>query len=591
MIEVFILCRNEAYIERWKRQAEHHENAAIFHYLTGYDSYYRFIHDAIAMAKSDTLIACHDDVWMGKGFFTRAEQLIAELDETIPNWGIAGNAGICIHSQKVYRYIGDPHKNLTRSAYPKAAGSIDGNLMVINKANYLSHKVDFPELKGFHCYDTVLSFACLKAGLLPVLDHRLMVYHESAGNGVEYRKYLKSGEITAYLSSQFINHSLPSINGAIPLTETTNYNYLEAGDTRQDLVTLFDQALAASRAHKKPTLTIYCRTQFKRRNLLTRAIISFATTCHLTEDLLDLSIMIITDQPKAVLKEELDILSQIVPGIPLSGKSYTIRPDRYSRTDLLIHALEDSESDYAWFVDDDDFIYPHAIMDIGRYIAASGRCFIASDCLRQEEIWDTTPGNTNIVPISSKEIHHTISAEIFKCFSGDNYVPICGCIFPVKAMQYQLEGLKAAGDYYEDYFLLMLALSAPGIELVLLPKIIAGISLRENENTVEVADRSHWNYSYATFIGELLDSDKMVSPALWMLASPYYNNKSLNMLPVEHHPRLVQRLMTLGYATIALVKLIRRPDHIMAYVDRGLAIYRRQGLKALVFTMTRFGRG
>src|SRR5690606_28894916 len=122
------------------------------------------------------------------------------------------------------------------------------------------------------------------------------------------------------------------------------------------------------------------------------------------------------------------------------------------------------------------------------------------------------------------ELNRTSGADITRSFLGDNFVPICGCIFPVRPLRRQLDGLAAEGDYYEDYFLLMLTLTAPTIELVILPTLISGISIRHNENTVAVTDRSHWNLSYATFIGELLDSGKAGSPALWQMLLPPKEN-------------------------------------------------------------------
>ena len=89
-------------------------------------------------------------------------------------------------------------------------------------------------------------------------------------------------------------------------------------------------------------------------------------------------------------------------------------------------------------------------------------------------------------------------------------------------MQARIRDLRALGDYNEDYFLLLLALTAPRVEVLALDCELASISIRENESTVLEKDRSRWHLSFCTFLLEVLNNPEGNSPFLWQLANiPY----------------------------------------------------------------------
>jgi hypothetical protein len=65
--------------------------------------------------------------------------------------------------------------------------------------------------------------------------------------------------------------------------------------------------------------------------------------------------------------------------------------------------------------------------------------------------------------------------------------------------------------------MLLAALSAPQVEVRPLGAVIAGVSFRGADNTVNETDRAAWHYSYATFVQEIL-SDPARNPLLWQMA-------------------------------------------------------------------------
>jgi hypothetical protein len=111
------------------------------------------------------------------------------------------------------------------------------------------------------------------------------------------------------------------------------------------------------------------------------------------------------------------------------------------------------------------------------------------------------------------------AGQIFRSMRGVNYIPVCGMVLPVELLRGRIAGIRALGNYNEDYFLLLLALTAPRVEVSILDLEIASISLRGADNTVARAHSAEWHTSLATFLLEALNSTDGNSPLLWQLAN------------------------------------------------------------------------
>jgi hypothetical protein len=99
-------------------------------------------------------------------------------------------------------------------------------------------------------------------------------------------------------------------------------------------------------------------------------------------------------------------------------------------------------------------------------------------------------------------------------------------------MAEQLASRRALGDYKEDYFVLLAALSAPSVEVRLLETPIAGVSFRGADNTVNERDRSAWYLSHATFMHEIL-CDPGRNPFLWQLGKAAFGTGSASIDPPD----------------------------------------------------------
>ena len=119
------------------------------------------------------------------------------MDQHLPNWGVVGNAGVDADG-RVFVYVKDPWCNPQYARGPVPVVSVDGNLMLINRRLFLEVGCDYPDLGGFHAYDGVLAFECLRKGLLVLADGRLRVVHLAGGNRGVYWKYISGDTFQTY---------------------------------------------------------------------------------------------------------------------------------------------------------------------------------------------------------------------------------------------------------------------------------------------------------------------------------------------------------------------------------------------------------
>jgi hypothetical protein len=209
------------------------------------------------------------------------------------------------------------------------------------------------------------------------------------------------------------------------------------------------------------------------------------------------------------------------PALPLECWHHTVRKPRYSRADLIFAAIERAQADYIWFVDDDDYVMPGAAQALARTLMPGDDVIVVADSSKVEETWGIPEGEHRSTLIDSRVVGKFSHLNLFRVLTGANHIPICSIVWPVRFMAGRLAAYKALGDYNEDYFLLLAALSAPQVEVRLLDATISGVSFRRSGNTVSETDRAAWHYSYTTFIQEIL-CEGARNPFLWQLGKAAY---------------------------------------------------------------------
>lgn len=485
------------------------------------------ISDLLAPEVYDVSLILTRDSWFGPEFREALPDIIQSYAERFSNWGMVGNAGTLWNGEPVsFRRLAPFNPRKENS--PRICLTIDEPLLLINLNGLRQAHVKLPPtFNGRYGIGTVLSACCLEGGLLTLADSRLFAVHDPLSEEECKKKPLdRYSELTQFLDDRYLNHRYTVREAVLDLAEVREqYEYLELPPpqqidspwrTKTDLISHYDRALVRL-TKRKPQLEVVTRTVLTRRGLLERALSAAHIASHEAPATLDLSFRLVSDRSPELLEKWTSEFRNSYPGLSLSSSSFQLREGRFSRTDILLQAIETSVADYIWFVDDDDFIYPSSLIPIGRALADQTPRALIGPSVVYEEQWDSD--QAYLQNFEAKGIF--LKEGVFKVFSGENYIPICSMILPVSALKDVIKNVRASGDYLEDYFLLLSYLSSPLAQIELLETPFAGISIRGDENTVRKLNKAHWEFSYAQVFEELLSSKTFgFSPKLFQFARP-----------------------------------------------------------------------
>jgi hypothetical protein len=344
-----------------------------------------------------------------------------------------------------------------------------------------------------------------------LVDARLFTVRTESHSSEAISRLTAANEFKSYYRANFLNHTIPWPDSPVDVSQCVDYGYLtDSLNPQSDILDLFDKSLVAEKA----SLTVCCRTQFNRMDLLKRAMSSFMVLAVQSAELFALQLRLISD---VVNPSALSTLRQEFPTVTFECWSHQVRAPRYSRADLLLAAIERAETDYIWFVDDDDYVLPGAALVLARTLLAGDDTVVIGNSWKMEESWCVQDGEGELTLVESKKTNRFENRNVFKVFSGANHIPICSLLLPVTKVRDCLSDKQALGNYNEDYFVLLSTLTAPKTDVRLLDADICAVSFRGTLNTVSEVDRSAWHSSYATFIQEILQG-KDSNPIIWQMA-------------------------------------------------------------------------
>jgi hypothetical protein len=516
-LHLHVLCTTAASTGDWEKRADFYPELTVNPVITScaIETIRQF-----AIQASRPFLVCWDTAWIGRGMPAYVELLIEELNARFPNWALCGNRGMRWDGQSLYDYSHDMHSGgLETAVCAHPVISLDDGLLLVNPTVLNSHKTLAPPLQ--HCRPGVLlSLECLQNGSVMAVSPRLLAMR-AEDTPLDDEEPLEANPLfRAYYRASFLNHRLATPEGMLDLNDIVDYRYVSEPLEKtvpRDILDLYDESLEASRAIARPSLTICCRTQFRRSELLERAVLSFAAFRQHAGGLARVEVRLITDAARDAVAPEVQRLRQTHPGAALECWHHEVRPNRYSRTDLLLAAIERSGTDYIWFIDDDDYANAAAGPALARSLVAGRPVMIVGSASVMQETWNVQTGGLELT-----HAEHTSSykaADVFKVFRGVNRIPVCSMVLPVALMQERISKVQALGDYTEDYFLLLLALTAARVEVCLLDCELSSVSVRGDENTGAQKDRSGWHLSLTTFLLEIMNNAQGNSPFLWELAN------------------------------------------------------------------------
>ena len=520
---IFVIGPTTAHDARWNALSHQRPDLAITRVAES-ENLTAFVAGLLAQTHMTSATFILPEVWLSPDFGDAIAAVCSELDRLCDqNWGMASNRGVRWDGLHVYQYVRQPPRNPQTGLSPKPVISCGGAVFVLNLAAMRAARVVLPRIDHTSEFFVALGVSLLSAALPIFADHRLMAAYfpdNLANNAAPSLPY--SSQLKRFLSAHILNHSLATTEGPLLIDTASDFTYLrlpKSGSARPDLISLFDNALRRARV-RKLKLDFAIRSCLDRDHLLERAVRSCVGAAIESSTDLEINIRVITNAPEQEVSRISQEFSLAFPVSKISVESFQLRPNRFSRTDLLLQAVESSQADFIWFIDDDDFVFPGAVNSLARTVLAPAAIAMFGDCRTFEERWrfNATLGRQTLTHYEPRDLLR--AAGVLKSFQGENHIPICGMILPLELMKQQLSGVQARGDYLEDYFVLLRLLVAPLVEIEILPHTFAGISLRGNENTVRTRDRSPWNQSYAAFLHEILASEQAVNPLLWQIGGP-----------------------------------------------------------------------
>ena len=527
-LRVIVLCSSDEMAVNWQDRGVHYPDLDIAP-VSSAPQAWRLVREAIT-GDDDRVVICQEHVWFGSEFASAAAGLAEELDREFPRWGACGNRGCVWEGEVLYDYTSYTRNQgggIGAALRPRPVLTLDDNLVLLN-CRALRHckLVDLGSAES-NIFGVPLSLECLRHGLSLFVDPRLFTVRTLQHTTVDIAALAASAEFRSYYRENFINHAVPWPDGRVNTEGCVDYDYAALPAHRaaqRDLLELFELALAEARG-RRPSLVLCCRTQFGRPELLWRALASFSSAKIEARAYLDFEVLLITDCEPAVAAPHLEHFRREFPVLELECWHHTVRKLRHSRADLILAAIERAQSDYIWFVDDDDYAMPGAAQALSRTLMPHDDVIVVADSFKVEETWEAPAGEERPALADSRVAEKFSHLNLFRVLTGANHIPICSVVWPVRFMAAQLAARRALGDYNEDYFLLLTALSAPQAEVRLLNATIAGVSFRGSGNTVSETNRAAWHYSYATFMQEIL-CEGARNPFLRQLAKAAYGARN-----------------------------------------------------------------
>jgi hypothetical protein len=450
------------------------------------------------------------EVILDADFSAVVQALIAGLSKEYPNWGVCGATGARWDGQRTYWHMRQPPRNPEAGVCTRPVISVGSEVLLLNLKQLRAEGCSLEEpTANWWEVGPLLALECLKRSLCVLVDPRLMAVDTGGAPDLKATEAIQN-----VVRRQFLNHCVSLPWGAIEVPEVAYEEFLSlpsVSHDKRDLVSCYDAALARAHQAKPVTLTIACRSQFNRQYLLERAMLSFAAAQQEAPGHCELRVALISDVSSDKLQSEVRRWQSLFPSLSVCGLHVESRRRETSRIDHLLTSIAQIESDYLWFVDDDDFVMPGAVPALARVFVPEAPVLLVGSSEVLEESWE----QGRLVDFHACGAH--ASKHVFDVFQGENFVPICGMVIPVKLARERCRHVEANGEYLEDYFILMRLLTSPRVEVEVLAAPIAGISLRGQENTVRQSHRDTWNRSYAQFVGELVRSADSSNPLLWQL--------------------------------------------------------------------------
>lgn len=461
-------------------------------------SYFNLINELIEACPKTYICLVHDDVQLPASFTNKIEDLVQNLRNDGIDWGVIGNAGVTsfgfgLERRNIVRYIGDPHGGPNNSVDIFPAQSIDGNVMLINLARLKEKKVKLPPWEGFQLYDLTLSIECISAGLAVLAAPHLACWHNSKGNQTHFDLAKSSDVFHDYIRSKLKNRYFESLNGSMDIGLGNQHPLLQG---RIDLSR--DSIKVATKKNNPRTVTIVTRTQFQRIGMLKRlcnTIQSFIANGDVNKVIFNH--VLVTDQENVHSYDnefDLDVIF------------YPCSKPHDTRFELVKFAADQLNTDFLWFVDDDDWVFNNESSYLSDLISSTSlnSLYVVGTQHFHESI--STEEGSSTMPVGKLTPGRYFSANDFSAsLIGTNHTPFCGLIYPREVVKSLPDNLVDNVTYFEDFALFLYSILSGKCQPIIHDKLLVGVSVRESGNTITEMDRTKWDRSMSELISSLVN--------------------------------------------------------------------------------------
>ena len=258
---------------------------------------------------------------------------------------------------------------------------------------------------------------------------------------------------------------------------------------------------------REVTLSLVVRTQFKRMFLI-RRLLSSVTRARC--DAVKLEILLCSDVSLGLGQERIKILQKEFPDLVL--KLVNKKTSMHSRVENLINGVNAAETEYVWFVDDDDYVDLFIFTNFQKTLGIrklSPLIFLNSQC--HKETWIKTESEYPV--LKQSEALNTWSSDAWKSlFIGHNQVPVCGAIIPTQFLKKCIKDFDFRFDLSEDYTIYLLIISHGEIPPIISEKYFGcHISIREGgDNSVTAEDRTQWTRDIHGYLFDIVSGNGSV---------------------------------------------------------------------------------
>ena len=477
---IVVAARNTLSAQAFRERHSHH--AIDIQFVIQPKSYFAFLNEIIATFSGDFVVIAHDDIWLPQNFSSNLTQLLDELETSLLSWAVVGNAGITPYKtgfaqSRQIRYLTDPHGGPNLSHHLLPAETVDGNILLLNLRKIRESGIRLPEFEGFHFYDIILSILAHEKDLAVMISPLLTCYHASGGDKQAFDQAFKRSEIFNFLKSKLYNSAILTLNGVLSFPSNIE-------NTGFDLTA---KSLANFRFNKQRNLAVIVRTEFKRLNSLLRTLLTveaFAHTCR--SGYFEVDVHVISREP---IPDNFNVTANYHYIDSLNSNLVD------SRTELIHWAIKNIETDFYWFVDDDDFVFPQSANEIGELLSSYPvNSLVFGNSVFFDESYLSE--NNDLFSEEIKVDSRSLGEDFENILQGVACIPFSGVIFPSSILKdiVRADLLPSYIVRFEDFFLQSFALNQRNVLPVVLPTELAGISYRKVPNqSIFESDRNKWN--------------------------------------------------------------------------------------------------